>query len=166
MSDRRKEDNNFIDSCKESQARANKTLSLIDTFMSSILTSVRDLDKRVTVHENDTKELFKEIFGEHKAIKEEQQKLFSEISDIKTESKIGFESIESMLTAQCEQLNSLSKKEKVRSRRELWVKGAFVAVIMCLSTTGTYFIGIQLFGEDNVQKAIDVSRGKIIREKK
>ena len=155
MSDRRVEDDNFIQSCKESQDRANKTFSLIDTFMSSILTSVRDLTDRVSLHERDTSKLFRDVFDEHKSIKKE-------ISEIRIENKDGFVAIEKLLSAQSDKLDRLALKEKTRSNRENWIRGFVYATVLSLALTGAYFVGIQLFGEDRVQRAIDISKGKII----
>lgn len=154
LNDRRKEDDNFIDTCHKYQNRANNTFSLFDTFMSSILASVRDLDKRVTTHEKDTNELFRNVFDEHKSIKKE-------ISEIRIENKDGFVAIEKLLSAQSDKLDGLAIKEKTRSTRENWIRGCVYAAVLSLSITGAYFVGIQLFGEERVQRAIDVSKGKI-----
>ena len=158
MSDRRVEDDNFIQSCKESQDRANKTFSLIDTFMSSILTSVRDLTDRVSLHERETSKQFKKVYHDYDSIKSEFR---TKIDEVRKENRIGFSAIEKLLSAQSDKLDRLAIKEKKRSTRENWIRGCVYATVLSLAVTGAYFVGIQLFGEDRVQRAIDVSKGKI-----
>lgn len=161
MSERRSQDNDIRDECREGQKKAVATLESMQSFMASSLNSIITLTDRVSKNEAHSEAMFNEIFKEHVGIKEEHEKIRSLISESQCRNDDGFDGIIKKIDALSESTEALSIKEKARRKRDLAVKGFVCAVILSFAVMGVYSVGAILFGEDRVQEVINLSKGNV-----
>ena len=161
MSDRRGDDENFIEECKRGQTKAVETVGFMQHFMTSSLQAINELTVRVARNESENGSKFAEVFSEQKGIRSDHKKILSLLSDSQLRNDDGFSKVIEKLDAQEIKIDSLDSKEKKRSFRERMIKGVFYAFILTFAGMGFYATSVILFGEYKVQKVLDLSKGKV-----
>lgn len=161
MLDRRGDDENFIEECKRGQSKAVETVGFIQHFMTSALQAINELTSRVAKNESENNAKFTAIFSEQKGIRADHQKILSLLNESQCRNDDGFSQVMEKLDTQEKLIDSLSIKEKKRSLRESIAKGVIYAFIISMAMMGAYATSVILFGEDKIQKVIDLKNGKV-----
>lgn len=150
MSERRKEDNNFIAECEANQSRVTGTMSFIESFMKSIMATVQALSDKVASQENE----HEKIVAEQEKIRKDQDRMFSRLNDVEDSIESGFNESREKRKATDEKLDSILDSQ-LRSKKVIdRIKNA--SVVFTVITILTI-----LFGAEKVQSVIDISRGKV-----
>jgi len=159
--ERRSEDDNFTAQCSKDSAVASQALGFFQQSMTSSLQAIIDLTHRISKNEIENNSRFEEVFSEQKSIRADHDKIISLLDESQCRNDDGFSQVMEKLDTQEKLIDSLRIKEKKRSIRENIAKGVIYAFIISMAMMGAYATSVILFGEDRVQKVIDLKNGKV-----